>query len=121
MSDEVVDKFITDIRDAFKDTFWGFSKLEITRTCSACPEQYDIVIDDKPAGYLRLRHGEFRADFPECGGETVYESEEMSGEGMFDPEERGRFIGEALTAIITAWTKAQLEANPSPGKDAKNG
>jgi hypothetical protein len=102
-----VEQFIKDIGECFEGTFWGFNKLEISRTCSACPEQYDIKIDGEPAGYLRLRHSEFRADFPDCGGETVYESEAMNGDGLFDAEERGKFIGEAVTAVIDAWTKTK--------------
>ena len=31
-------------------------------TCGACPEQYDVFDGDRQVGYLRLRHGHFRAD-----------------------------------------------------------
>ena len=42
-------------------------------TCGACPEQYDVFDSEgKQVGYLRLRHGGFRADYPNCGGDTVY-------------------------------------------------
>jgi hypothetical protein len=40
-------------------------------TCAACPEQYDVFFEDFQIGYLRLRHGSFRADYPECMGTTV--------------------------------------------------
>ena len=94
------------------DLFWGFGRLEVVRTCVAMPEQYDVTIDGEPAGYLRLRHGEFRADFPQCGGEMVYHSEDMSGDGLFDANERGRFMAEAISALINAWTReAKKEAD----------
>lgn len=115
MSDPV-DDFIKDIGKCFEGTFWGFNKLELIRTCSACPEQYNLVIDDKPAGYFRLRHGEFRVDFPECGDETVYESEEMGGDGLFDAAERGKFLAAGLKAAIDAWTESQQK--PAPPKDS---
>lgn len=69
-------------------------------TCSACPEQYD-VFDDKTTeqvGYLRLRHGMFRADYPECGEETVYTAC-PKGDGMFDDNERRSYLKQAVRAI----------------------
>jgi hypothetical protein len=68
-------------------------------TCSACPEQYDVFDKDgKQVGYLRLRHGHFRADFPECGGETVYESD-TDGDGVFMEEERMPQLTKAIAAL----------------------
>lgn len=46
--------------------------LELVLTCSACPEQYEVFKDGKQVGYYRLRFGEFRVDFPDCGGDTIY-------------------------------------------------
>ena len=69
-------------------------------TCPACPEQYE-VFDDKTReqiGYLRLRHGWFRADVPECGGETVYEAN-PHGDGAFDEDERVGYLTNAVKAI----------------------
>ena len=48
---------------------------ELSLTCFACPEQYDVFRAGERVGYLRLRHGCFRADVPECGGRMVYEAE----------------------------------------------
>ena len=80
-------------------------------TCTACPEQYDVTLDDvadvasggmRPeptvVGYLRLRHGHFRAEAPECGGETVYEAW-PKGDGMFDDDERLRHLTSAIICI----------------------
>jgi hypothetical protein len=73
--------------------------LRLVLTSSACPEQYDVFDGDKQVGYLRLRHGYFRADVPDCGGDTVYESE-TRGDGCFiDYEERDEELGKAVAAI----------------------
>jgi hypothetical protein len=72
-------------------------------TCGACPEQYDVFDDSNGAqvGYLRLRHGYFRADVPDCGGEVVYDAD-TSGDGIFDPDERLPQLTAAVAAIAAA-------------------
>jgi hypothetical protein len=61
--------------------------LKFVMTCIACPEQYDVFDHTgKKAGYVRLRHGELRCDYPECGGETIYEAD-PAGDGCFDTDE----------------------------------
>lgn len=68
-------------------------------TCPACPEQYDVYTQDKQlVGYLRLRHGHFRADVPYCGGETVYTTN-TKGDGIFDEDERIPELTNAVKAI----------------------
>ncbi len=67
-------------------------------TCGACPEQYDVFKDGEQVGYLRLRHGFFRADYPDCGGETVYEAS-PNGDGMFDDSERQMYLENAIAAL----------------------
>jgi hypothetical protein len=79
------------------------SGLELT--CYACPEQYDAFVDDRQVGYLRLRHGEFRVDCPNVGGETVYRSE-PAGDGMFDDDERETELMKAKACIAT-WLLAR--------------
>ena len=77
--------------------------LRLLMTCGACPEQYDVFDQSgKQVGYLRLRHGQFRADVPDCGGETVYEAFfNDTLQGQFDsPEQRQRYLQEAVTAIL---------------------
>ena len=74
-------------------------------TSIACPEQYD-VFDEKTkqqVGYLRLRGGLFRADAPECGGDTVYESN-PAGDGIFDDDERLPELTKAIAAIRRAYS-----------------
>ena len=77
-------------------------------TCPACPEQYDVFTrdeqqDEQCVGYLRLRHGYFRADVPYCGGETVYESQPR-GDGIFDEDERIPELTNAIKAIADWYT-----------------
>ena len=77
----------------------GFNLIE---TCGACPEQYDVMLGEKKVGYLRLRHGYFRADYPGCGGRTVYEAY-PEGDGIFAGyEERMLHLTEAVNAIERA-------------------
>jgi hypothetical protein len=72
---------------------------KLVRTSWACPEQYDVFgPKGEKVGYLRLRHGRFRADVPDCGGETVYESH-PKGDGVFYDEERMEELTKAVAAI----------------------
>jgi len=73
--------------------------LEITLTCPACPEQYDIFKNGKQVAYYHLRHGEFSIDYPECGGETIYEAE-PNGDGIFDDCERLTYLAKAMRLVI---------------------
>ncbi len=72
--------------------------IKLVLTCSACPEQYDAFDEDVQVGYLRLRHGHFRVDFPDCGGETIHEAY-PEGDGAFDDDERELHLSLAVTAI----------------------
>lgn len=55
-------------------------KLRLVLTCHACPEQYDVYLGDKLIGYMRLRHGYFRAEYPV--GNVVYTASPR-GDGLF--------------------------------------
>ena len=72
-------------------------------TCECCPEQYDVFDSDgKKVGYLHLRYGGFRADYPDRGGDTVYRYsfDDVMGRGTFDDdEEREKYLTEAVKAI----------------------
>ena len=79
----------------------------LKQTSVACPEQYDVFDSEgEHAGYLRLRHGYFRADYPDCGDEAVYEAN-TKGDGMFEEDERMP----ELTKAIDALDKARRKAN----------
>ena len=70
----------------------------LLRTCYACPEQYDAFKDGEQVGYLRLRHGGFTVDYPDCGGEEIYEAS-PNGDGLFEDKEREFYLKQAVNAI----------------------
>lgn len=88
------------------------SKIKLVQTCAACPEQYDAFLDGKQVGYLRLRHGTFRVDYPNCGDETIY-SALPKGDGMFEDDEREYYLYEALRAIKKRLAKDRQKRKPS--------
>lgn len=47
--------------------------FEFHETCGACPEQYDVYLEGDQVGYVRLRWGTLRCDYPDVGGEMIYE------------------------------------------------
>jgi hypothetical protein len=64
-----------------------------------CPEQYDAMVDGEIVGYLRLRNGYFRVDYPICGGKTIFEAY-PNGDGTFTTEEREEYLDRAIEAIL---------------------
>ena len=73
--------------------------LDLVMTCGACPEQYDVFRNGEQVGYLRLRHGEFTAEYPDCGGKFLFELY-PDGDGIFEAYERLNFLSKALRAIL---------------------
>jgi hypothetical protein len=85
------------------DWVWPEDKLiagwRLACTCSACPEQYEVFNSvGEQVGYLRLRNSWFRADYPVCGGATVY-SVQTKGDGIFDDNERETQLRHAIAAL----------------------
>lgn len=74
-------------------------KIELVKTCGACPEQYDAYFNGDQVGYLRLRHGIFRVDYGFCGGDTIL-IERPEGDGCFEEDERGYYLDLACQAIM---------------------
>ena len=81
-------------------------EFKVKCTCGACPEQYSIFdINGNECGYLRLRHGVFRVDYPTCGGEVLFDAFPR-GDGLFDNEkERDTYMLLALDAIRSRMMK----------------
>ena len=63
--------------------FMSERNLELVQTCFACPEQYELYHRGHEIGYLRLRHGSFRADYKPTD-ETVYEIKDIYSDNIFD-------------------------------------
>lgn len=64
--------------------------LEFDCTGGMCPEQYDVYdADGRQVGYVRLRFGYLRCDYPECLGEVIYGAE-IGGDytGSFESDEQ---------------------------------
>lgn len=81
-------------------------KLTFVQTCPACPEQYDAIDETgQQVGYLRLRHGRFRVDYPTNGGTTIYEAQ-PHGDGLFEDEERTFYLQQAYQAIASQLSRA---------------
>jgi hypothetical protein len=78
-------------------------KLRLIQTCGACPEQYDVYLGDEEIGYMRLRHGHFRAEYKR----TIVYSASTVGDGLFEQEERKRHLNLACKAILEAHESAQ--------------
>lgn len=89
--------------EVYSDASYGRIKpgdIRLKMTCSACPEQYDAFDKDgNQIGYLRLRHGEFRVDCPDCDEDTVYEAYLGYGIGSFEDSEREGWLEKAKRAI----------------------
>ena len=89
-------------------------KVRLVLTCGACPEQYDAFIGDKHVGYLRLRHGTFRVDDPNVGGETIYKAN-PEGDGIFAAHERDYYLKCAVGAILERDARGHpLDKPPAP-------
>ena len=85
--------------------------LDFRETSFASPEQYDVFDDNGiQVGYVRLRFGCLRADFPYCGCETVYRRyfNDDDWKGCFDSdEERIKYLTE-ISDILQQW----INGNP---------
>ena len=84
----------------------SWKDIELDMTCGACPEQYDAFLKDEKIGYLRLRHGYFRVEYPYVHGIIVYESHPI-GDGIFEDHERKKYLKKAKEAIWKAYKKGK--------------
>ncbi len=78
--------------------------LILDQTCGACPEQYDVYFEGDNIGYLRLRHGYFRAEYKD---KVVYDAI-TNGDGCFESDEREYHLKKARKAIKKAYLKDLL-------------
>ena len=76
----------------------------LVQTCSACPEQYDLVTDDgSSAGYIRFRWGRLTAHYPDAEGDMVYSSN--FGDAMQGCLEDGQehYLEHAVLTCVQMW------------------
>ena len=87
-------------------------------TCYASPEQYDVFkANGDLCGYVRLRWGSLRADYPNVEGESIYTYEfEDNFKGIFDSDEEREYH---LNKIAISYKNKILENVPIkiPDKD----
>lgn len=75
--------------------------VKLVETCPACPEQYDVHFRGRLVGYLRLRHGIFRADYYDRNkGKLTCYSARPNGQGRFEDNERGSYLVRGCHAIL---------------------
>jgi hypothetical protein len=74
-----------ELEDNWKGTN-SYEEFTLKRTCSMCPEQYEVYLKDRHVAYIRLRHGELRVDYPDCGEGTIYYADTI-GDGCFKDED----------------------------------
>lgn len=86
--------------ELFTATNRTIAGLRFEVTCHVCPEQYDVFDGSgKQVGYVRLRHGVFRVDYPDCMEESLIR-EEIEDDGVFEDEgRRTEWLTKASAAI----------------------
>ncbi|CAB4134451.1 hypothetical protein UFOVP273_71 [uncultured Caudovirales phage] len=81
--------------------------VEFRLTCMACPEQYDVYLGDKEIGYVRLRWGHLRVNYPDFMGKEVYSEQvghEFCGE-FHDDHMRRRYLKRIARILLTEHSK----------------
>jgi hypothetical protein len=84
--------------------------LHFVLTCASCPEQYDVFdAEGNQVGYVRFRWGHLTCEYPDCGGEVVYETNFDDGwQGCFvSDDDRRLFLEEIANAIHRRMAKAE--------------
>lgn len=95
-----------------------YNGLRFEMTCGACPEQYDVYKGDKLVGYVCLRWGFLRCDYPDVGGETIYEhsfAEDDGYKGCFDSDEERDFHLTEISKALTGRLERELADADSRG------
>lgn len=81
------------------------AELRIDPTCEACPEQYDIIVDDEQLAYVRLRWGHLQVFAPNYDIEhrnviMEYMWHDEPYKGAFDDDtERRKFMEQILGTV----------------------
>lgn len=84
--------------------------VDFIETCVACPEQYDVFIEGKEVGYVRLRWGRLSVRYPCVGGKEVYTFDwvdPLLGEFETD-DERDYHLEQAAKALYNEYSKCEV-------------
>lgn len=80
--------------------------FEFYETCEACPEQYDVYLEGKLVGYVRLRWAGLSACYPNYEGDQVYSHQwyDEKGQdgylGQFPDDEQRNFHLEKIAQSL---------------------
>lgn len=81
----------------------------LIRTCMACPEQYDVWLDDIQIGYLRLRHGNFTVEYVAGHKDVLVYKAHPEGDGIFLDDERYKYLLMAIQNLLNYHCEISLE------------
>jgi hypothetical protein len=79
--------------------------LTMSLTSPSAPEQYSILKDGIPSGYIRVRWGGMSIDYPDAGDECLHDGA-VDGFGGFSDHEREPKLLLALGLIAARMLKA---------------
>ena len=75
--------------------------VKFTRTCMACPEQYDVTKGGQEIGYVRLRHGILNAEYTYGDkDEFVYARRYEDARGRFESDDERKVVLQRIANIL---------------------
>jgi hypothetical protein len=76
-------------------------ELKLIRTCSECPEQYDVIYKDHRIGFLHYRWGLFEASIYRRNDYKPVYTEIIGGEfdGILPPDRRAAVLKKGLEEV----------------------
>ena len=84
---------------SYKTKEINIKKYKIIRSCGACPEQYDIILNNKFIAFIRLRHGILTCENPEQT--KIYYKDNINYDGSFwdNKKDRELFINKIIKKL----------------------
>jgi hypothetical protein len=66
--------------------------LTLTLTSPSVPEQYQVLRNGAPSGYIRVRHGGMWISYPDAGDEQLYDGSVDGFAGFTDHEREAKLL-----------------------------
>lgn len=66
--------------------------LTLKLTSPSVPEQYEVLRNGAPSGYIRVRHGGMWISYPDAGGEDLYQGPVDGFAGFTDHEREAKLL-----------------------------